>query len=104
LFDGDIVQFSCNRALNPRSYQHRSPTIAFPGAVKMFTLSVLDATGAVTRVVSFCPFVAPIFYSPRCQSDLHLPVLFGFRRRLLDQRRHFSRMRQHGQMISRQGN
>src|ERR1700733_9563754 len=28
----------------------RSPTIAFPGAVKTFTLSVLDTTGAVTRV------------------------------------------------------
>src|ERR1700683_2754553 len=27
----------------------RSPTIVFPGAVKTFTLSVFDATGAVTR-------------------------------------------------------
>src|SRR5271154_397603 len=41
----------------------RSPTIAFPGAVKTFTLSVFDATGAVTRVVSFSPFVPSIWYS-----------------------------------------
>ena len=32
---------------------------------------------------------------------LRLPVRLGFRRRLLDQLRHFSRMRQHSQMISR---
>jgi hypothetical protein len=32
---------------------------------------------------------------------IDLFVLFGFRRSLLDQLRHFSRMRQHGQMISR---
>src|SRR3984957_9680175 len=38
----------------------RSPTIVFPGAVKTFTLSVVDATGAATRVVSFSPFVASI--------------------------------------------
>src|SRR5271154_6231222 len=38
----------------------RSPTIVFPGAVKTFTLSVLDATGAVTRVVSFSPLVPSI--------------------------------------------
>src|SRR5271155_1528190 len=37
----------------------RSPTIAFPGAVKTFTLSVFDATGAVTRVLSFGPFGTP---------------------------------------------
>src|SRR5271154_833107 len=30
----------------------RSPTIVFPGAVKTFTLSVFDATGAVMCVVS----------------------------------------------------
>src|ERR1700733_3711319 len=47
----------------------RSPTIAFPGAVKMFTLSVFEATGAVTRVVSFSPFVASILRSLRCQSE-----------------------------------
>jgi hypothetical protein len=41
----------------------RSPTIAFPGAVKTFTLTVFDATGAVTRVVSFTPFAGPILYS-----------------------------------------
>jgi hypothetical protein len=42
----------------------RSPTIAFPGAVKTFTLSVFDATGAgvVMRVVSFGPFVPSIWY------------------------------------------
>ncbi|MGA7302526.1 MAG: hypothetical protein WBX10_19570, partial [Candidatus Sulfotelmatobacter sp.] len=43
----------------------RSPTIAFPGAVKMFTLSVFDSglvdpTGAVARVVSFGPFLLAI--------------------------------------------
>src|SRR5207248_7824443 len=37
----------------------RSPTIAFPGAVKTFTLSV----------VSFSPFVPPIWYSFRCQRE-----------------------------------
>src|ERR1700674_4104646 len=47
----------------------RSPTIAFPGAVKMFTVSVFDATGAVTRVVSFSPFLPSIWYSFRCQSE-----------------------------------
>src|SRR5271154_6828489 len=49
----------------------RSPTIVFPGAVKTFTLSVFDsgvfdATGTVTRVLSFGPFVPPILYSFRC--------------------------------------
>src|SRR5229473_2152370 len=38
----------------------RSPTMVFPGAVKTFTLSVFDATGAVTRVVSFIPSVPPL--------------------------------------------
>ena len=47
----------------------RSPTIAFPGAVKTFTLSVFGATGAVTRVVSFGPFVRVHLYSFRCQSE-----------------------------------
>src|SRR5580700_9918858 len=41
----------------------RSPTIAFPGAVKMFTLSVFNATGAVTPwslSVHLCrPFSTP---------------------------------------------
>src|SRR5580658_4970640 len=37
----------------------RSPTIGFPGAVKTFTLSILDATGAVTAVLSFGPFGTP---------------------------------------------
>src|SRR5579863_4537123 len=45
----------------------RSPTIAFPGAVKTFTLRVLDATGAVTRVVSFSPFLPSIWYSFRSE-------------------------------------
>src|SRR5208283_3546701 len=38
----------------------RSPTIAFPGAVKTFTPSVFDATGAVARAVSFSSFVPTI--------------------------------------------
>src|SRR5271154_2274282 len=46
----------------------RSPTIAFPGAVKTFTLSVFDGTGAVTRAVSFGPFSLSIWYSFQCQS------------------------------------
>src|SRR5271165_3403458 len=47
----------------------RSPTIAFPGAVKTFTFSVLDAIGAVTRVVSFTSFASSIWYSFRSQSE-----------------------------------
>src|SRR5580700_358306 len=47
----------------------RSPTIVFPGAVKTFTLSVFDATGGATRVVSSSPFVPSIWYSFRCQSE-----------------------------------
>src|SRR5580698_8963933 len=35
----------------------RSPTMAFPGAVKTFTFRLLDATGVVTRGASFGPFV-----------------------------------------------
>src|ERR1700733_15296404 len=53
----------------------RSPTIVFPGAVKTFTLSVFDATGAVTCVASFSPFVPSIWYSFRCQSEWLLTVL-----------------------------
>jgi hypothetical protein len=34
-------------------------------------------------------------------NPIHSRALFGFRRRLLDQLRHFSRVRQHRQMISR---
>src|SRR5271156_2534896 len=51
----------------------RSPTMVFPGAVKTFTLSVFDATGAVTRVVSFSPFVPSIWYSFRqpFESEFH---------------------------------
>src|ERR1700733_11750635 len=41
----------------------RSPTIAFPGAVKTFTLSVVEAAGAVKRVGSFGLFVPSIWYS-----------------------------------------
>ena len=40
----------------------RSPTMVFPGAVKTFTLSVFDVTGALTCVVSFTPFVPSILY------------------------------------------
>jgi len=53
----------------------RSPTIAFPGAVKTFTLRRVDATGvfdatrAVVLVVPLSPFVPSIGYSFRCQSD-----------------------------------
>jgi hypothetical protein len=51
-----------------------SPTFAFwpladhrlSRAVKTFKLSVFDATGAVTRVVSFTPFVPAIGYPFRC--------------------------------------
>src|SRR5579863_1119468 len=46
----------------------RSPTIGFPGAVKTFTLSAFDVAGAVTRVLSFGPFVPPIWRSFRWQS------------------------------------
>src|SRR6202034_941136 len=45
----------------------RSPTIAFPGAVKTFTPSVFDATSAVTRVDSFSPFLPSIWYSFRSE-------------------------------------
>src|SRR5271170_418630 len=38
----------------------RSPTIAFPGAVKTFTLNMLDATDAFTRAVSFNSFLLSI--------------------------------------------
>src|SRR5579863_1331364 len=41
----------------------RSPTIVFPGAVKTFTLSVLDSTGVATGVVSFTPIAPSIWYS-----------------------------------------
>ena len=41
----------------------------FPGAVKTFTLSVLDATGAVTFAVSFGPIAPPILHSFRRQSE-----------------------------------
>ena len=34
---------------------------------------------------------------------IHLSILLGFGRRLLDQLRHFFRVGQHGQMISRNG-
>src|ERR1700733_2560308 len=45
----------------------RSPTIVFPGAVKTFTPSVFDATGAVTRVASFSPVLPSIGTPFRCQ-------------------------------------
>src|SRR5271156_3845297 len=59
---------------SPKSFG-RSPTIAFPGAVKTFTLSVFEPSlfdpgvfaatgaGAVMRVVSFGPFVPAIWPS-----------------------------------------
>lgn len=53
---------------SPKSLEH-SPTIAFPGAIKTFTLSVFDAMDAVTRVVSFSPFAPSIGCSFRCRSD-----------------------------------
>jgi hypothetical protein len=53
---------------SPKGFD-RSPTIVFPGAVKTFTPSVVDATGAVTRVVSCSPFVPSIWYFFRCQSE-----------------------------------
>ena len=45
-------------------------TMAFPGAVKTFTLSVFDATGALTRVASSSPFVPSILYPFRYQNLL----------------------------------
>src|SRR5580698_7963674 len=42
----------------------RSPTMVFPGAVKTFTLSPFDATGAVSPGVSFRPFVPSIGIHP----------------------------------------
>src|SRR5271165_4343215 len=87
----------------------RSPAIVFPGAVKMFTLSALDATGALTRVASFSPFVPSIWYSFRNQTELlSLRITFcsflnhsftGVGCRLLNHLGHLSRMRHHGQMI-----
>src|SRR5271154_695223 len=53
----------------------RSPTIAFPGAVKTFTLSVFEATGAVTRVVSFRSFCPPLdspFDARALRTAIHL--------------------------------
>src|SRR5579862_396944 len=64
----------------------RSPTIAFPGAVKTFTLSVFDATGAVTRAVSFIPFGPPIRYSFRCHSGQQGEISRGATMNLLDER------------------
>src|SRR5579872_4377303 len=42
----------------------RSPTIVFPGAVKTFTLSVFEATGAITGAASFSSFVTTIPGTP----------------------------------------
>ena len=48
----------------------RSPTMTFPGAVKTsHALSVFVATGGVTGLVSFSPFVPPIRDSFRRQSE-----------------------------------
>ncbi len=52
------------------------------------------------RFMLVAPFVGYLF---ALLSSPYLSVLFGFRRRLLDQLRHFSRVRQHGQMIRRHG-
>src|ERR1700691_4533821 len=61
----------------------RSPTIVFPGAVKTFTPSVFEATGAVTRVASFSPVLASIWYSFRTQSGrLFKATLAEARRRI----------------------
>src|SRR6202042_3847406 len=46
----------------------RSPTIAFPGAVKTFTPSVFDATGAAMCVVSLSSYDATP--EPRAFGDL----------------------------------
>src|SRR5271169_7189841 len=56
----------------------RSPTIAFPGAVKTFTLSVLDATGAVGRVVSFSPVVLSILALLLLRSPVGHDAVSGF--------------------------
>ena len=48
---------------NPRGSPNgfgRSPTIAFPGAVRTFTLSVLEGAGAVTLSLCSSPFVPPM--------------------------------------------
>src|SRR5271155_4612072 len=39
----------------------RSPTIAFPGPVKTFTLSLPEAARMVARVASFSPFVLSLW-------------------------------------------
>jgi hypothetical protein len=64
-----VAAIGAKPSASPKEGYGRSPTIAFPGAVKTFTLSVFDATGSVTRVVSFSPFVPSIWYSFRCQSE-----------------------------------
>ena len=66
-----------------RESEHQPRLIGYPipGAVKMFTLSVFEATGAVTPVVSFSPFVPSICavhlvllsMSDRCRIVLRLP-------------------------------
>jgi hypothetical protein len=43
---------------SPRSFG-RSPTIAFPGALKTFTLSLLDA---VARALSFSSLVPAVWF------------------------------------------
>src|SRR5580704_12242971 len=43
----------------------RSPTIGFPGAVKTFTLSVLDVMGAVMCVVSLSSCDTPFYAASR---------------------------------------
>src|SRR5271154_5563628 len=61
----------------------RSPTIAFPGAVKMFTLSVFDA---LTRVGSFGPFLLSIWHSFRHQSSGPFNIGRSTTTNLLDER------------------
>src|SRR5208283_4967427 len=52
----------------------RSPTIVFPGAVKTFTLSVFDATGAVLLVASFNAFEPSIGYSFRLLPKMQILI------------------------------
>jgi hypothetical protein len=60
-----------NPSASPKGFG-RSPTIAFPGAVKAFTLRLLE-TGMVTRGASFDPFVPPTLELP---FDLGANALF----------------------------
>src|SRR5580692_11299928 len=47
----------------------RSPTIAFPGAVKTFTLSEVGATGGLRGMASFSPFLSSTWCSFRFRAS-----------------------------------